>query len=294
MSEPWVEKYRPSKMENIILSDQNRDLFRNIIDKDIYPNMIFYGSPGTGKTTTILCLISAYQQKHQCDNNYIHLNASHQRGIDVIRNQIYSFTKSKNFFNDSKKFVLLDEMDSMTKQAQNQLFHIINDASNNVCFILICNYLNKVIEPIRNSIMIVTFNNITRKSDQLLNECIQNEKVNITNEQVDNLKQIYAHDLRTIINTLQSFNINKHTFISNVQIQKMCDKKTCKRTLSALMKDFDNKTILFRLFQYILESEEFKCDLKLVKMMKYLVLYNQNMNFLIDDLLNHFHHLNTK
>ena len=139
----------------------------------MYPNMIFYGSPGTGKTTTILCLIKEYQKIHKCKNNYIHLNASHQRGIDVIRNEIQQFSMNKNFFNNHKKFVLLDEVDSMTKQAQNHLYYIIKNTNNNICYILICNYLNKIIDNIRNSLMILCFHNISNKSNVFLKNVLK-------------------------------------------------------------------------------------------------------------------------
>ena len=95
MNVPWIEKYRPKEFHEIVLNTQNKTFIQNMIDNDDYPNMLFYGPPGTGKTTTILCLISMYKKKHECTKNYIHLNASHERGIDVIRNQILQFWESK-------------------------------------------------------------------------------------------------------------------------------------------------------------------------------------------------------
>ena len=94
MNQPWIEKYRPNKIENIVLNETNQKIINNMIKQDNYPNMLFYGPPGTGKTTTILCLVEEYQTKHNCKNNYIHLNASHERGVDVIRNQIAHFTNN--------------------------------------------------------------------------------------------------------------------------------------------------------------------------------------------------------
>ena len=120
MNQPWIEKYRPKKLEDIVLNKTNRSLINNMIKTNYYPNMLFYGPPGTGKTTTILCLIKEYQKIHDCKHNYIHLNASHERGIDVIRGHILQFTKNNTFFKKNHKFILLDEMDSLTKQAQNQ------------------------------------------------------------------------------------------------------------------------------------------------------------------------------
>ena len=85
---PWVERYRPTSMENVILSEENRSLFCNILNNNtVFPNMLFYGPPGTGKTTTIINLINEYQRKHTgyaVKNNIMMLNASDDRGIDSI------------------------------------------------------------------------------------------------------------------------------------------------------------------------------------------------------------------
>ena len=109
---PWVEKYRPTQFENIVLDPVNRELFEKIIEKNEFPNLLFYGPPGTGKTTTIINLIQQYQRTYGKINkgNVIHLNASDERGIDIIRNQIYSFVKSNNLFETGFKFVILDEV----------------------------------------------------------------------------------------------------------------------------------------------------------------------------------------
>ena len=159
MSEqPWIEKYRPKTINDIVLNDTNKTILDNMIKKNNFSNLILYGPPGTGKTTTILCLMNDYCKLNNCSNNYIHLNASHERGIEVIRNQIFNFTEKKNLFTNSRKFVLLDEIDSMTKQAQNNLNIIINNCKNKVTFILICNFLNRIIESLRHSFIILHFN----------------------------------------------------------------------------------------------------------------------------------------
>ena len=87
---PWVEKYRPSCFEHIVLEPMNRIILSNILKTNYFPNLLFYGPPGTGKTTTIMNLVTAYQSKLNMQNRglMIHLNASDERGIDIIRNQI--------------------------------------------------------------------------------------------------------------------------------------------------------------------------------------------------------------
>ena len=149
---PWVEKYRPSKFDNIVLDPTNRKLFEKIIEKEHFPNLLFYGPPGTGKTTTIINLIQQYQKTHSRINkgNVIHLNASDERGIDIIRNQINSFVKSMNLFETGFKFVILDEVDYMTKNAQQALKYLLQTTTTNVRFCLICNYISKIDESLKN------------------------------------------------------------------------------------------------------------------------------------------------
>ena len=97
---PWVEKYRPDTFNNIVLDEYNKCILENIINDNYFPNLLFYGPPGTGKTTTIINLINIYQEKHNQVNKglMIHLNASDERGIDIIRNQINTFVSSKPLF----------------------------------------------------------------------------------------------------------------------------------------------------------------------------------------------------
>ena len=122
---PWVEKYRPNTFDDIVLDPLNKTILENIIKNEHFPNLLFYGPPGTGKTTSIINLIKAYQENSQNQNLMIHLNASDERGIDIIRNQINSFVNSKSLFNNGMKFVILDEVDYMTKNAQIALRYLL-------------------------------------------------------------------------------------------------------------------------------------------------------------------------
>ena len=89
---PWIEKYRPTNFEEIVLDKINRTLFENILTNNYFPNLLFYGPPGTGKTTTIINLINEYQKKHNnnAKGSVIHLNASDERGIDIISCLLYT------------------------------------------------------------------------------------------------------------------------------------------------------------------------------------------------------------
>ena len=125
---PWVEKYRPNNIESIVLSDVNRTIIDSIIKLNYFPNILLYGPPGTGKTTTIINLINKYHKLNGCDGKalLIHLNASDDRGIEIIRNQINMFVKSYPLLNKGMKFVVFDEVDYMTKNAQQALRYLIS------------------------------------------------------------------------------------------------------------------------------------------------------------------------
>ena len=146
---PWVEKYRPNSFDNIVLGPINQSIFGNILKTNYFPNMLFYGPPGTGKTTTIINLIDSYYKNNNITNyksSIIHLNASDERGIDTIRNQIIQFVKSNGMYINNLKFVVLDEVDYMTKNAQQALKYLLQYNHKNIRFCLICNYISKIEE----------------------------------------------------------------------------------------------------------------------------------------------------
>ena len=212
---PWVEKYRPMHFENIVLDPINRKLFEKIIDKNHFPNLLFYGPPGTGKTTTIINLIQEYQQKYSKINkgNIIHLNASDERGIDIIRNQIHSFVRSMNLFETGFKFVILDEVDYMTKNAQQALKYLLQTTTTNVRFCLICNYISKIDEPLKHEFICVRFNQLPQTEIiDFINAIVKKEKLNISNDAIHTIQSMYKSDIRSMINFLQlnqNFKLNE-------------------------------------------------------------------------------------
>ena len=163
---PWVEKYRPNDFNNIILNNYNKTIFNNMINYNIFPNLLFYGPPGTGKTTTIINLINLYQSKYnQVSKSLIlHLNASDDRGIEIIRNNINIFVKTNNLFCQGIKFIILDEVDCMTKPAQYALKVLIQNSCSNVKYCLICNYISKIENCLQNEFLKIRFNNIPQKN----------------------------------------------------------------------------------------------------------------------------------
>jgi replication factor C subunit 3/5 len=203
---PWVEKYRPTNFDDIVLSEINRDIFKNILEMRYFPNLLFYGPPGTGKTTTIINLINEYQRKYGETNkgSVIHLNASDERGIDIIRNQIYQFVKSKNFFEKGVKFVILDEVDYMTKNAQQALKYLLQSYCYNVRFCLICNYISKIDESLKNEFICVRFNQLPKQDIyKFIKNISISENLVLSDKVIDSIQNNYNSDIRSMINFIQ-------------------------------------------------------------------------------------------
>lgn len=203
---PWIEKYRPTKFNDIVLDSLNRQIFQKVLDKDYFPNLLFYGPPGTGKTTTIINLINSYQQKHNqvSKGTILHLNASDERGIDIIRNQIYQFVKTNNLFETGIKFVILDEVDYMTKNAQQALKYLLQSSTQNVRFCLICNYISKIDESLKNEFIAIRFNQLPKKEiETFLKKIASNEGIILSDTAIDTIQKVYHSDIRSMINFIQ-------------------------------------------------------------------------------------------
>jgi len=209
---PWVEKYRPRNFEDIVLSEINYTILTNIIKQNHFPNIIFYGPPGTGKTTTIINLIEKYQLYNggRRKDLIIHLNASDERGIEIIRNQINKFVNTKSLFGEGKKFVILDEVDFMTKNAQYALRYLIQRYNQNVCFCLICNYISKIDTSLQNEFVRLKFNKLPEDNivDFLKVICI-NENIKYKKDCLLKIQHQYDSDIRSMINYLQYNNNNQ-------------------------------------------------------------------------------------
>ena len=265
---PWVEKYRPNDFDNIVLSNINRTIFKNIIEKNYFPNLLFYGPPGTGKTTTIINLINEYQKKHNQTNkgSIIHLNASDERGIDIIRNQIYQFVKSKNLFEKGLKFVILDEVDYMTKNAQQALKYLLQSTNYNVHFCLICNYISKIDESLKNEFICIRFNQLPKQEIyKFIKNITVNENLNLSDGVIETIQNNYNSDIRSMINFIQ-LNQNVNDWETNIITNEVLDelhtllKQNIDTTCSvikfihklSIQYNTDKKTIINKYFDYVI------------------------------------------
>lgn len=223
MDIPWVEKYRPTLLKDVVLEPLNSEIFKKILTNEYFPNMLIYGSPGCGKTTICVNLINEYQRIYSRINksNVIHLNASDERGIDIIRNQIHQFVKSKNLFENGLKFVILDEADYMTKNAQQALKYILQSSNYNVRFCLICNYITKIDESLKNDFLCIRFNQLPKpKILQLIRNIATLEKIEISDDIINTIQDNFHSDIRSMINYIQLNQNIQETSIINTKLFK--------------------------------------------------------------------------
>jgi len=214
---PWVEKYRPQEFNKIVLDKYNKQILEHIVNKNYFPNLLFYGPPGTGKTTTIINLIKIYQQRYNEEYKelVIHLNASDERGIEIIRTQIQSFVNCKNLFRKGKKFVILDEIDYMTKNAQQALKFLIQDYSEDVSFCLICNYISKIELELQNDFVKLRYNELPNECViDFLKNIIKKEKLNVHKDNIKIIQTLFKSDIRSMINYIQN---NHNTLITKIK-----------------------------------------------------------------------------
>lgn len=207
----WVEKYRPTKLDQVINQTEIVQGLKNLIkNSSEIPHMLFAGSAGVGKTTTALC-IARELLGQDWQRNTLELNASDERGIKMVRERVKEFAavmklvSSDNTDDKPFRIIILDEADEMTAEAQTALRRIIEDSSRTTRFIIICNYLSKIIEPIQSRCVVFHFTRLGRQDvlDYLKTIC---EKEGVQYEERA-LSQIYDStlgDLRHSINVLQA------------------------------------------------------------------------------------------
>jgi replication factor C subunit 3/5 len=201
---PWVEKYRPVQLDDLISHKDIISTITKFIDENRLPHLLLYGPPGTGKTSTILaCARKLYGSKYK--SMILELNASDDRGIDIVRDQIKTFASSKAIFSSGYKLIILDEADNMTQIAQNALRRIIEKYTKNVRFCLICNYVGKIIPALQSRCTRFRFSPL--KEEQIkdrLDFVVRTESVGIDEPGRKALMKLCQGDMRRVLNILQS------------------------------------------------------------------------------------------
>jgi len=207
---PYVDKYRPKKLDDIVQQDEVIKILKESLRTGNFTHMLFYGSAGCGKTSTALAFAMQMFGPKIFNKRVIELNASDERGINVVRNKIITFAKSAvgnpdpNYPSPPYKIIILDEADAMTNEAQSALRAVMENLSSITRFCFICNYINPIIEPIASRCTKFRFKTIDNETMQLkLREIAEKENFIIPDDVLDKIIDLANGDIRSGINTLQ-------------------------------------------------------------------------------------------
>jgi len=200
---PWVEKYRPAKLEDLVGQPEIVKRLQSYVSKHNTPNLLFSGSAGVGKTSAAVALAKELFGK-QFERNFLELNASNERGIDVVRKTIKDFARTLAFGGDFK-IIFLDESDALTPDAQQALRRTMEKYTRTCRFILSCNYSSRIIEPIQSRCVVFRFRPLTGKQmQQRLQDIAKQEKVQFDQKALDAVIYVSMGDMRKAINVLQA------------------------------------------------------------------------------------------
>ncbi|GMM58300.1 replication factor C subunit 2 [Maudiozyma humilis] len=214
-SKPWVEKYRPKKLDDVAAQDHAVTVLKKTLESANLPHMLFYGPPGTGKTSTILALTKELFGPQLVKSRVLELNASDERGISIVREKVKNFarlTVSKPTNEDLEnypcppyKIIILDEADSMTADAQSALRRTMETYSSVTRFCLICNYITRIIDPLASRCSKFRFKSLDSSNAlDRLKYVAEQESVTYEDGSLEKILDISSGDLRRAITLLQS------------------------------------------------------------------------------------------
>jgi DNA polymerase III delta prime subunit len=253
----WCEKYRPKVIDECILSEELKQTFKNYIAEKQLPNFIFSGSAGVGKTTVARALCN------EVGADFMFINGSEERGIDVLRTKIKTFASAVSITEEGPKVVIIDEADYLTPEAQAAMRAFIEEFSNNCRFILTCNFKNRIIEPLHSRCAVVEFRTESKDKPKIaaafyrrVIDVLTFENIEADSKVVAKVVETFFPDFRRTLNELQRYSIGGKIdvgILSNLSDESMKElvgflkAKDFIKTRSWIAKNSDIETsILFR------------------------------------------------
>ena len=202
--EVWTEKYRPKKFEEVVGQEEIIKRVKSLTNSLNIPHLLFAGPAGTGKSTSALIIVRELFGESWREN-YLELNASDERGIDVVRQKVKDFARTKAIGDVPFKVIFLDEADALTREAQQALRRTMENFTSTCRFVLSCNYSSKIIDPIQSRCVVFRFKLLEKKAiKKIVDRICPNEGLTITQEAFDLLYEASEGDCRRVINLLQA------------------------------------------------------------------------------------------
>ncbi|WP_347721674.1 replication factor C small subunit [Candidatus Nanohalococcus occultus] len=207
MIDVWTEKHRPDTLDEVVGQEKIVERLKSFVEQDSIPHLMFTGPAGTGKTTSAIALAKdLYGDSWK--QNFMETNASDDRGINVVREKIKNFARTKPV-NADYKIIFLDEADNLTSDAQQALRRTMEQFSENCRFILSCNYSSKIIDPIQSRCAVFRFNRLTDEQvKQYIDRVADSEGFEISDDAKDAVLRVSEGDLRRVTNVLQTTSLN--------------------------------------------------------------------------------------
>ncbi len=236
--EVWAEKYRPQKLDGIVDQEHVIKRLKSFVDKKNIPHMLFAGPAGCGKTSAAIAIAKELYETnwHQ---NFLELNASDERGIDVIRYKVKDFARTKAF-GTTYKLICLDEADALTQEAQQALRRTMEKYTGTCRFILIANYSSRIIEPIQSRCTVFRFKSLdAEKVKKVISDIAKKEKLSIDDKALEAIFEISEGDMRKAVNLLQSCATERK--ITEKSVYEIASKAEPKEIKSMLESALDGK-----------------------------------------------------
>jgi DNA polymerase III delta prime subunit len=240
----YVERYRPKTLDDIVLSDDEKQFFLSLKDKKEIPHLLFSGSPGTGKTSLSKIIVNDI-----LDCQYLYINASDENGIDTIRTKVIGFAQTRAF--DGKlKVVLFDECDALTLDSQKALRSVVEEYATNTRFIFTCNYLFKIIPALQSRCQIINLAPPLEKVFERAVQILKKENIKVEESEKNKLLELIRKnypDLRRIINDLQ-----RYSYTGSLQIKTNDSQDFVK----GIIHKIQNKTNINNVRKWVIENEQ--------------------------------------